>query len=114
MGTNYFKTAWRHLLRNPRTSIINISGLSLGITCALLIAIYIQHELSFDRFHADAPRIFQVILNSSNDGRETWGGNTPPPVGAAFASNIPEIESYTRVYKPQDVVIRAVRSDTEI
>jgi putative ABC transport system permease protein len=114
MGTNFFKTAWRHLLRNPRTSIINISGLSLGITCALLIAIYIQHELSFDRFHPHASRIFQIVLNSSNDGQDSWGGNTPPPVGAALANNIPEIESFTRIYKPQDVVIRAAESDREI
>jgi putative ABC transport system permease protein len=86
--------------------LINISGLSIGIACALLIAIFIKNELSYDRFHRDANRIFQVTLNGNMDGQEFWAGNTPPPVGAALTSNIPEVESFTRFYKPNDIVVR--------
>ncbi|HEV8284626.1 MAG TPA: ABC transporter permease [Chitinophagaceae bacterium] len=106
MIKNYFKTAWRNILRNKISSFINISGLSIGIACALLIAIFIKNELSYDAFHKDAGRIFQVVLNGNMNGQEFWAGNTPPPVGAALTSNIPEIESYTRFYKPSDIVVR--------
>ena len=106
MIKNYFKTAWRNMLRNKTSSFINISGLGIGIACTLLIAIFIKNELSYDRFHKDANRIFQVVLNGNFNGQEFWAGNTPPPVGAALTSNIPEIESYTRFYKPSDIVVR--------
>jgi putative ABC transport system permease protein len=106
MIKNYFKTAWRNMLRNKTSSFINISGLSIGIACALLIVIFIKNELSYDRFHKDANRIFQVVLNGNMNGEEFWAGNTPPPVGAALTSNIPEIETYTRFYKPSDIVVR--------
>ena len=94
------------MLHNRTSSLINISGLSIGIACTLLIVIFIKNELSYDRFHRDADRIFQVVLNGNMDGQEFWAGNTPPPVGAALTSNIPEIESFTRFYKPNDIVIR--------
>jgi len=106
MLKNYFKTAWRSILHNRTSSLINISGLSIGIACALLIAIFIKNELSYDRFHRDANRIFQVTLNGNMDGQEFWAGNTPPPVGAALTSNMPEVESFTRFYKPNDIVVR--------
>ena len=94
------------MLRNKVSSFINISGLSIGIACALLIVIFIKNELSYDRFHKDANRIFQVVLNGNFNGEEFWGGNTAPPVGAALAGNIPEIETYTRLYKANDIVVR--------
>src|SRR4030095_10652901 len=113
MIKNYFKTAWRNMLRNKTSSFINISGLSIGIACALLIVIFIKNELSYDRFHKDADRIFQVVLNGNMDDQEFWAGNTPPPVGAALTSNIPEIESFTRFYKPNDIVVRYENNATE-
>lgn len=106
MFQHYFKTAWRHLLRNKVSSFINISGLSIGIACTVLIVIFIQNELSYDRFHKNAHRIYQVVLNGNMNGQEFWAGNTPPPVGAALFNNIPGIESYTRFYKPSDIVVR--------
>jgi putative ABC transport system permease protein len=111
MFQNYFKTAWRNMLHNRSSSLINISGLSIGIACTLLIVIFIKNELSYDRFHREANRIFQVVLNGNMDGQEFWAGNTPPPVGAALTSNIPEIESFTRFYKPNDIVVRYEESN---
>jgi putative ABC transport system permease protein len=111
MLKNYFKTAWRNMLRNKVSSFINISGLSIGVACALLIAIFIKNEFSYDRFHKDADHVFQVILNGNMNGEEFWAGNTPPPVGSALTTNIPEIESYTRFYKPSDMVVRYEESN---
>lgn len=99
------------MLRNKTSSFINIGGLSIGIAAALLILIFIQGELRYDKFHKDADRIYQVILNGKMNGQEFWGGNTPPPVGAALTNNIPEIESYTRFYKPSDMVVRYEEND---
>ncbi|HEU5168541.1 MAG TPA: ABC transporter permease [Chitinophagaceae bacterium] len=106
MIKNYFKTAWRNMKRNKISSFINVSGLSIGIACVLMIVIYIQNELSYDKFHKDADRIFQVTLKGSMGGQEFWAGNTPPPVGKALVNNFPEIESYTRFYKARDIVVR--------
>ena len=106
MIKNYFKTAWRNMMRNKTSSIINVSGLSIGIACVLMIVIYIQNELSYDKFHKDADRIYQVTLKGNMGGQEFWAGNTPPPVGKALVGNFPEIESYTRFYKPRDIVAR--------
>jgi putative ABC transport system permease protein len=106
MVKNYFKTAWRNMMRNKTSSFINVSGLSIGIACVLMIVIYIQNELSYDKFHKDADRIFQVTLKGNMGGQEFWAGNTPPPVGKALVSNFPEIESYTRFYKARDIVAR--------
>jgi putative ABC transport system permease protein len=106
MIKNYFKTAWRNMMRNKTSSFINVSGLSIGIACVLMIVIYIQNELRYDKFHKDSDRIFQVVLNGNMNGQEFWAGNIAPPVGAALTNNIPEIESYTRFYKPNDIVVR--------
>jgi putative ABC transport system permease protein len=106
MVRNYVKAALRNMQRDKMSSFIHVAGLSIGIAGALLIVIFIQNELSYDRFHKDANRIFQVTLNSTSDGQEYWAGNTPPPVGLALSRNIPEIESFTRFYKPNDMVVR--------
>src|SRR5678815_1537550 len=97
MLQNYFKPAWRNMLHNRTSSLINISGLSIGIACALLIAIFIKNELSYERFHRDANRIFQVTLNGNMDGQEFWAGNTPPPVGAALTLSLIHISEPTRL-----------------
>lgn len=94
------------MTRNKTSSFINVAGLSIGIACVLMILVYIQNELSYDKFHKDADRIFQVTLKGNMGGQEFWAGNTPPPVGKALVSNFPEIESYTRFYKARDIVAR--------
>lgn len=106
MLRNYFKTAWRNMGRNKVSSFINIAGLSIGIACALLIVMFIQNELGYDRFHKDANRIYQVTIDGNFNGQEFFGGNVGAPVGSALARNFPEIETYARLYKPNDVVVR--------
>ena len=78
MLKNYFKIAWRNISRNKVTGFINIAGLSIGMTCVILILFFIQNELSFDKFHKDADRVFQVTLKNNMGGQESWTGNTPP------------------------------------
>lgn len=114
MLRNNLLIAWRNLLRNKVSSYINIAGLSIGIASVLMIALFIQHEAGYDKFHKDAGRIFQVTLHANFGGQEFYNGNTPPPVGNALATNIPEIESFTRFYKAPDIVVRNNESGKEL
>jgi putative ABC transport system permease protein len=73
MFKNYFKTAWRNLLKNKAHSIINISGLSIGMAVAILIGLWIYDETSFDKNFKHYDRIAQVVQNVTNNGEvQTW------------------------------------------
>jgi len=63
MLKNYFKIAWRNLFRNKGFSLTNILGLIIGITCTILIFLWVQDELTYDKFHANYKNIYQVIAN---------------------------------------------------
>jgi len=108
MIKNYFKIAFRNLTRNRVSSIINISGLAIGLACVLLIGMYIKDELSYDRFFKDANRIYRVNTHEKMGDEEFVAGHTPPPVGAALLNNFPEVESYTRIFKPGDEIIHYI------
>jgi putative ABC transport system permease protein len=108
MIKNYFKVAWRNLTRNRVSSIINISGLAIGLACVMLIGMYVKDEFGYDRFFKDAQRIYRVNIHEKNGIDEFTAAHTPPPVGRALLSNFPEIESYTRIFKPGDEVIHSV------
>src|SRR4030095_3842559 len=105
MFKNYFKTAWRNIIRNKANSFINIAGLSIGIACVIFIVLYVQDELSYDKFLPDADRIYQVNLNGNIGGQEFLGGGTPPPAGAALVDEFPEVETYNKIYQPGKTVV---------
>jgi putative ABC transport system permease protein len=107
MFKNYFKTAWRNMLRNKTNSIINIAGLAIAMACVITIVMYVQDELSYDKFFANADHIFQVNMSGRDNGVEsTSGGNTAPKVGPTLQNMYPEIESYVTIYRPGDVLVR--------
>ena len=108
MFKNYLKTAWRNMQRNKVNSILNISGLAIAMACVIMIALYVRDELSYDRFFANADHLFQVNMTVADDNgpENTTGGNTAPAVGPALKDMYPEVESYARVYRPGDVVVR--------
>jgi putative ABC transport system permease protein len=107
MFKNYLKTALRNMQRNKVNSILNISGLAIAMSCVIMILMYVRDELSYDRFFANADHLFQVNMTVAYDGPEsTTGGNTAPAVGPALKDMYPEVESYARVYRPGDVVVR--------
>ncbi|MBN1224791.1 MAG: ABC transporter permease, partial [Candidatus Aminicenantes bacterium] len=99
MFKNYLKITWRILRRSKGFSIINITGLAVGMACSLIIALYIHHELNFDRFHKDGSRIYRVcshIINGSETFRGAWSS---PPLAEALIEDFPEVESAAR-YSP--------------
>lgn len=98
MIKNYFKIAWRNIFRNKITSIINVAGLSIGIACVILIALFVQDERKFDRFFSNADRIYQVNLDGIMGGQANYMSNTPPAIGPALKQSFPEIAAYTRFF----------------
>lgn len=107
MLKNYFKIAWRNAYRNKTQSLINLLGLTIGLTCVVLIALYIRSELQYDKQFSDADRIFRVNMSGKMGEEEFYAGYTPPPAGRALMDNFPEIESYARIYRPGAKIIRA-------
>jgi putative ABC transport system permease protein len=99
MIRNYFKIAWRNIIRNKVFSSINILGLSLGLAVVMLITLYVKDELSYDRFHAQGPQIFRVVNNWYNPDGSKRGtdSNTGNPQGPMFQANVPGINDYVRV-----------------
>ena len=93
MVINYFKIAWRNLLKNKLFSFINIFGLSIGLSTCFLLVLYINDELSYDKHHEDADRMFRVALDTEN---EKWAG-TPGVMARGLKNDFPEIEEVTRV-----------------
>lgn len=106
MIKNYLKIAVRNLFRQKFYTIINISGLSIGIAVSLLIAFYVYDEVSYDKFHTDADRIHQIYLNAMLQGKPIEGANTCAPIAAASKEEIPGVEDAIRINLMRDVVFR--------
>ena len=99
MIRNYLKIALRTLWKNKRLTSINIFGLATAIGCSLLIALYVQDELAYDRHHENADRIYRVVKDFVNDdGSRIPDATTPGPLAAALQKDIPEVESITRIH----------------
>ena len=88
MVSHYLSIALRNMIRRPGYDGLNVIGLAIGITCCMLILLYIQNELSYDRFHAHADRIYRVVDGDS--------ARTPPAAGPTFKNLFPEVEEYAR------------------
>ena len=99
MIKNYLKIAWRNLMKNKVFSFINVFGLSIGLTCCMLIALYLHNELSYDSYHKNADRIFQLGTNFVKEGKEDRTANTPAPMAKAMQMEFPEIEKGTRLLR---------------
>ena len=92
MIKNYFKIAWRNLLQNKTFSLINIFGLALGMTCSLLIMLWLKDELKKDRFHANDKRLFRVMENQYYSGDISTFPSSPGILAENIVKDIPEIE----------------------
>ncbi|MCK5370432.1 MAG: ABC transporter permease, partial [Cyclobacteriaceae bacterium] len=100
MIRNYFKVAIRNLFRDSFYSFINIFGLSIGITACLLILLYVNNELSYDKFHKDFDRIYRVTTKAKMSETETmFMGVSSVPLSDRFRNDIEEIESITRLFQ---------------
>ena len=105
MFYNYFKVAIRNMKRHKGYSFINIAGLAIGMTCCLLIMLWIFDELSFDRFHENAPYLYKVEQDYFRSSGEIFHVYpTPYPMGPCFKEEVPEIREQAR-YKDMGNVL---------
>ena len=89
MFQNYFRTAWRNLVRHKVNTTINVLGLTLGITVCLIIFLLVRFELSYDTFHADKDRIYRVVTHMVRfDGKKIDLGSSPSPMSDAMRSEL--------------------------
>ena len=79
MIKNYLKVAWRNLVKNKVFSFINIFGLAIGLACCILMFLFIQHELSYDKFNVHAANIYRITSESESTGGKTNLAVTPAP-----------------------------------
>jgi predicted permease len=99
MFKNYLKITWRNLLKNKSFTIINITGLAVGMASAALILFWVQNEVSYDQFHEKKDRLYQMYNRSKIDG-EIWAwGNTPKPMMAALKQDYPQVEQAARALR---------------
>ena len=96
MVKNHFKTTWLSLWRNKTTTFINITGLAVGMTAAVLIFIWVQNEMSFDNYHKDADHIYRLTMNLKTQGW-VWE-STPLLLADAVKKEVPEVEKTARLY----------------
>ena len=100
MIKNYFKIAFRNLQRHKAYSLLNISGLAIGMACSILILLWVQNELSYDRFHANAAELYRLTDNAE----DFKAAVTPAGMGAGLQSEILEIKAVVRISKPASVL----------
>lgn len=97
MIKHYIISAYRQILRRPAFSVINIFGLSIGLSACLLILMYVFDELSYDRFHSKADRMYRISVHGVFGSNEFNSTYTPAPLAAAMLHEFPEVENVTRL-----------------
>ena len=90
MLKNYFKIAWRNLLKSKVYSFINVFGLTIGLGCSLLILMYVFDELTFDAFHQHADKIYRVVeTQTTQEGKESKVAAVPAQLAVKSKSDLP-------------------------
>src|SRR4030095_4239035 len=97
MIKNYLKIAWRNLMKNKIFSFINIFGLSVGLTCCMLVTVYLYNETHYDKYHKNIEHLYQLATIFIKDGKEDKTPNTPAPMAAAMKQEFPEISEAARL-----------------
>ncbi|MEC5144870.1 ABC transporter permease [Chitinophaga sp. 212800010-3] len=97
MFKNYLKIAIRNLVQNKIYSFINIAGLAIGLTCAMLILLYVKDEVSFDRFHKNSAGIYRIVSSIVINGTDHRSPSTGLLQGPRFSQNVSGIKSFVRV-----------------
>jgi putative ABC transport system permease protein len=116
MFKSYFRYGWRHLVKSKGYSVINVSGLAIGLACCLGIGLFIYDELMFDRFHRNLGNMYRVVEKQKQAGVIYDVASTPGPLAPAMEKDLPEVVETCRlgrtvgfiefgetVFEPQDM-----------
>src|SRR5690606_26493459 len=93
MITNYLKVAWRNIIRQRRTSLINLLGLSLGIASALILFVIVQHEWSYDRFHQNYDHIYRIVTETKRQNSSDYNAGVAAPLPQALRVDMPQLKA---------------------
>ena len=100
MLRSFFQLSVRNLFhKNKLFTLINISGLAIGLASLLLVASFIYDEYNFDRYHRNADRIYRIVLDFTSDGVVTNWAKTSAPIGYYLTGAYPEVEQVVRLRK---------------
>jgi len=97
MIKNLLKYSFRSLRKHKSFVFINMLGLSIGLVCTIIISLFIQYELSYDRFHEHKDRIYRVVLNGKLGGQEVTVTATASVIAPTMLNEFPEVESFLRI-----------------
>jgi putative ABC transport system permease protein len=97
MLNNLIKQSMRALKRQRSYLLINVTGLTIGIACSLLITLYVLYEASYDRYNVKRNRIYNIALNFRIGGQESTESNSSSPLGETMVREIPEVEDFLRM-----------------
>ena len=107
MFKNYFKTAWRSIWRSKSFSFINICGLAVGMAATILIFLWIQNELSFDRSYKKTDRLYQVFNRQMSNGKASAWASTPDALAPVLRKDYPDIENAVRISESEALLSAA-------
>jgi putative ABC transport system permease protein len=98
MIKNYLKIAYRNIVRNKVYSFINITGLSIGLVCCILIYLFVDYELSFDKHQTNFENIYRVVSKAEYGGETVYNAAAPFPMAKALRNDIPDLLAATQVF----------------
>ena len=93
MLRNYIKIIFRNLLRHKAFSFLNIFGLAIGMACSIMILLWVQDEINYDRFHVHADQLYRITCTTT----DIKGATIPAPVAAALKAEFPEVKNTVRL-----------------
>jgi len=106
MLNNLIKYSFRAFKRQKAYVFINVTGLAIGLACSLIIGLFINYELSYDRYNEKKDRLYRVILNGRLGGQEVLVTSTASPIGPTMKNEFPEVENFLRMNGRGETVIR--------
>ncbi len=104
MLKNYFKVIFRNLVKNRWFSLINVLGLTVGLTCSLIIYLYISQELSYDNFHAGSDRIYRVTRSSQTSSGVDYEAAVPYPFIDVVPNEFSQFNVATQIHADNDAL----------
>ena len=114
MLKNYFKIAWRNLVKDKLFSFINLTGLSIGTAVVILIMLFVKNEWSYDQFHTHSDRIYRTWVKEHFKDQLIFNTVTPLMLGSELTNNFPEIQAATRYMNANSLVKRASFVEEEV
>ena len=106
MLKNYLRVALRNLKNSKAYSLINITGLTVGITCCIVIMLFVSDELSYDKFNKNAEQIYRPTVSGTMNGHDIKSALSPAPMGASISHDFPGVIAYARMHYEGPHVIR--------